>query len=388
MSRQAQHRSHEVGPYKMQEFAATELAAALGLYPSDRNSFDYTRTLALKERLTEICSHCAIRFGLPDQARKHLGDAIGLPNEPVLRYPHREIPMDPRWEALANALRFPSPGDFPLVNLVVLNAQELQALKDALPSLVEDLGLQRRGRHGTSQRPIFSHISREVGDALIEKMDQVKSFGDNDTSVEGYNRAIARNTHRQMRIYLAVGPEWTLVNSLENLALTSHTLPPPTLKPSTRRAETQPTTEQALHPSRRNLTSEAPLLQPAPVHGFTWMWVKHEGRHLPPAWGGPQTGSWGRWEPQFPDTDKPNTSLFGHSSVYLQIDLEHQTFRDPTTRRLLTSLRKIRTSFETSRRDARRDGTYSENLETILTSRMIKRQDEALDAVIREKDRR
>ena len=372
----------------MQEFPATELAAALGLFPSDRNSFDYAQTLVLKERLTEICTRGAIRFGLPDQARKHIGDAIGLPNDLVLRYPHREMPVDHRFEALTNALRFPSSGDFPLVNLTVLNAQELQTLKDSLPSLVEDLGLQRQAPRGASPRPLFSRISRNVGDALVDQMERVRSFGDSDSSAEGYNRAIARNTYRQMRIYLALGPEWTLVNSLESLALVSHTLPPPTARPSTRRTEALTSADPAPHASRRNITNETPILQPAPVLGLSWTWVKHEGRHLPPAWGGPQKGPWGRWEPQFTDTDKPNTSLFGHSSVYLQIDLEHQSFRDPTTKRLLTLLRKIRTSFETSRRDARRDGTYSENLETILTSRMFKRQDEALDAVIREKNRR
>ena len=382
MSRHAPNRSLEMGPYKMQEFPATELAAALGLFASDRNSFDYAQTLALKERLTEVCTCGAIRFGLPDQARKHIGDAIGLPNDPVLRYPHRELPIDPRFEALTNALRFPPPGDLPLVHLAVLNTQELQALKDSLPSLVEDLGLQRQARYGASPRSLFSRISRDVGDALVDHMEKVRSFGDCDTSAEGYNRAIARNTHRQMRIYLALGPEWTLVNSLENLALVSHTLP---AKPSMVRTARQTNAEPELHPSRRNITNGTPTPQPIPAQGLSWLWVKHEGRHLPPAWGGPQEGSWGRWEPQFPDTDKPNTSLFGHSSVYLQIDLEHQTFRDPTMKRLLTSLRKIRTSFEASRRDARRDGAYSEHLETILTSRMIKRQDEALDAILREK---
>ena len=225
MSRRSQQKPHEMGPYKMQEFPATELSAAVGLYPSDRDSFDYAQTLALKERLADICKRCAIRFGLPDQARRHLGDAIGLPNEPLLRYPHREIPLDPRWKALANALRFPPTGDFPLVNLEVTSSQHLQSLKDALPSLLEDIDLEPRYRHDTSRRPRFRPISRELGDSLVDKMEKVQSFGESDNTVEGYNRALARNTYRQMRIYIALGPEWTLVEPLENLILVSHTLP-------------------------------------------------------------------------------------------------------------------------------------------------------------------
>lgn len=382
MPRQSRQTPQEVGPYKMQEFPANELAAALGLYPSDRNSFDYLQTLALKERLVDVCTRCAIRFGIPDQARKHLGDAIGLPDEPLLRYPHREIPVDPRWESLANALRFPPPGDFPLVTLTVQNTQQLNALKETLPSLLEDLGVERQGRKAPSHRPLFHSITREVGDKLVVKIDHVKAFGDHDKSPEGTNRAIARNIHRQMRIYIALGPQWTLVNSLESLALTSCALPPPSVRTSTKKSESATTSEQPLHSTRRNLTGERPDTLPPPLAGLTWMWVEHEGHLLPPAWGGPQHRPWGRWEPQFPDTDKHNTSLFGQSSVYFEIDLEEQGFRGSPTKKFLKDLRDARLEFEQERREARREGYFTGTVETAFTTRLLKKQDEALDAFI------
>jgi type I restriction-modification system DNA methylase subunit len=112
------------------------------------------------------------------------------------------------------------------------------------------------------------------------------------------------------------------------------------------------------------------------------MWARHEGKHLPAAWGGPQQGTWGRWEPQFPDTNKPNTSLFGHSSVYIQIDLESKHFRDRATKKILQTLREMKHDFEEIRRTARRDEYFSENFETVLTSRLIKKQDDLLDRII------
>jgi hypothetical protein len=371
----------------MQEFPATDIAVALGLSPADRTSFDYAQTLALKEKLVDICKRCTIRYGLPDQARKHVGDAIGLPDEPVLRYPHREIPMDPRWEALANAIRFPAPGDFPLATLEVLNAQSLKAISDALPSLLEDIDFKPHSHHGASHRPLFAPISRDVGDALADKINQLKSYGADDPSAEGDNRAIGRNAYRQMRIYLAVGPEWTLVSPVERLALVSQTLPSRGSPSLSGRQSSPTTTEPAPHASRRNFTGVKPAVPPSPVLGLTWAWIRHEGRYLPPAWGGPQNSPWGRWEPQFPDTDKPNTSLFGHSSVYIQIDLDNQRFRDRETKKLLESLLEIKTQFEESRRAARREGAYSGRLETILTSRLIKKQDEALDALLTKRSR-
>lgn len=103
MPRQNSHKHHDESHYRRQEYPATELAEALGLPAADRFGYDYSLTLALKERLADICIRCAIRFGIPDQNRKHLGDAIGLPDEPILRYPHHESNIDPRWEKLANA---------------------------------------------------------------------------------------------------------------------------------------------------------------------------------------------------------------------------------------------------------------------------------------------
>ena len=368
--------------YRMQEHPATELAGALGLPSADRVAYNYSQTSALKERLIDVCTRCAIRWGLPDQARKHLGDAIGLPEEPVLRYPHHEINMDPRWEKLANALRFPSQGDFPLVNLLVASVQELNAIKDTIPSLLEDIDLKQSLRHESSSRAVYRPITRKVGDELIDKIDKVKAYANGDTSPQSPNRDIARNMHRQMRIYIALGPEWTLVNSLESLALTSYTLSPPSSKPIRKAAERAPTTEPSVHTPRWNRTGERPKEIPPTLPGLTWMWTRHEGKHLPSAWGGPQQEPWGRWEPQFPDTNKPNTSLFAHSSVYIQIDLESNAFRDRATKNILQTLREIKHDFEESRRTARREEYFSERFETMLTSRLIKDQDEVLDRLI------
>ena len=382
MPRQNSHKHHDESHYRRQEYPATELAEALGLPAADRFGYDYSLTLALKERLADICTRCAIRFGIPDQNRKHLGDAIGLPDEPVLRYPHHEINIDPRWEKLANALRFPSQGDFPLVNLLVASAQELNAIRDALPSLLEDIDLKQRPRQKSADRAVFRPITRKVGDELIDKIDKVKAYGNGDSSPEGTNRTIARNMHRQMRIYMALGPEWTLVNSLENLVLTSYTLPPASSKPIRKVAERVTTTEPSVLTPRWNRTGEQPKETPPTLPGLTWMWARHEGKHLPAAWGGPQQGPWGRWEPQFPDTNKPNTSLFGHSSVYIQIDLESNHFRDRATKKFLATLREMKHDFEEIRRTARRDEYFSENFETVITSRLIKRQDDLLDRII------
>jgi hypothetical protein len=211
--------------YRMQEHPATELAEALGLPAAGSVSYDYARTRALKDRLTEVCTRCVIRYGLPDQARKHIGDAIGAPAEPLLRYPHREITLDPRWKVLATALRFPSPGEFPLVQLHVLNEQKLAEIKASLPSLLKDLDLQSQPRKEASHRPWFRPLRREMADQLVGKVSQIQAYGDTDTSPEGANRTIARNIHRQMRIYMVLGPQWTLVNALENLALMSYLSP-------------------------------------------------------------------------------------------------------------------------------------------------------------------
>lgn len=378
------NRNHQAESfYRMQEHPATELAEALGLPAADRVSYDYSKTLELKERLIEVCVRCVIRCGLPDQARKHVGDAIGAPAEPLLRYPHREIPLDPRWEALANALRFPSPGDFPLVQLHVLSAQQLAAIKASLPSLLEDFDLQRRPRHDPAHSPLFRPIRCEMGDQLLDKVAQIQAYGDSDISPEGTNRSIARNMHRQMRIYMELGPEWTLVNSFESLALNSYTRPSPASKPSPERPSVGTTLEAPLHASRRNLTGQEPADAPPALIGLRWTWTTHDGKHLPSAWGGPQQGPWGRWEPQFPDTDKPNTSLFGHSSVYFGLDLDSNTFRDKPTRKLLQILHELRKDFEETRRTARREGYCSVGFEAKLTARLIKDQDKALDSLIK-----
>lgn len=382
MPRQNSQKHHDKYHYRRQEHPATELAEALGLPAANRFEYDYSLTLALKERLVEVCIRGAIRFGIPDQNRKHLGDAIGLPVEPVLRYPHHESNIDPRWEKLANALRFPSQGDFPLVNLLVASAQELNTIRDALPSLLEDIDLQKWPRTETSHRRLFHPIPRNTGDELIDKLEKVKAYGDGDTSPEGPNRIIAQNMHRQMRIYMALGPEWTLVNSLESLVLTSYTLPPASSKPISKVAERVTTTEPSVLTRRWNRTGENPKETPPTLPGLTWMWARHEGKHLPEAWGGPQQGPWGRWEPQFPDTNKPNTSLFGHSSVYIQIDLESNHFRDRATKKILQTLREMKHDFEELRRTARRDEYFSENFQTVLTSRLIKKQDDLLDRII------
>lgn len=372
----------------MQEYPATELAQALGLPAADRISYDYAKTRELKERLTEVCTRCVIRCGLPDQARKHIGDAIGAPDEPLLRYPHREIPLDPRWEALAKALRFPSTGDFPLVQLQVVSAQELAAIKASLPSLLEDFDLQKRPRHDASHRPLFRPMSRELGDQLVDKVSQIQAYGDSDSSPEGTNRILARNMHRQMRIYMALGPEWTLVSAFESLALRSYTLPSsPASKPSSERPQIGTTLEAPLHTTRRNLTGEEPAEAPPALIGLRWKWATHEGKHLPSAWGGPQQGRWGRWEPQFPDTDKSKTSLFKHSSIYFDRDLENNRFRGSPTRKFLEELREARQQFEESRREARREDYYSEKVETVLMSRLIEKQDKILDRFIQGKTR-
>ena len=369
--------------YRFQEHPATELAGALGLATPARAGYDYAQTLALKERLIEVCIRGAIRFGLPDQSRKHLGDAIGLPNEPVLRYPHREITMDPRWEKLANALRFPPQGDFPLVNLLVASAQELAFIKEALPSLLDDIDLQQRPRNETSHRRLFHPIPRNIGDKLIDKLEKVKAYGDGDTSPEGTNRAIARTIHRQMRIYNALGPAWTLVNSLESLALTWCTLPPPATKSPVSGSERVSETVPTVGTPRWNLTGIKPKDTPPTLPGLTWMWVRHEGKYLPPSWGGPQQGPWGRWEPQFPDTNKPNTSLFGHSSIYLTIDLDSQLWRSSPTRRILKDLQAVRQEFEEDRRSARQNDPDSDNTETTLRCQLFKKQEEIVNRAIK-----
>lgn len=382
MPRQDRNTPHEVGLYKMQEYPATELAAALGFYPAHRDSFDYAHTLKLKDRLAEVCTRCAIRFGLPDQTRNALGDALGLPKNPVLRYPHPEIPMDPRWEALGSALRFPSPGDFPLVHLHVSNARQLQEIKNALPSLLEDLDLRNRPRHESLHQPLFHPIARKVGDKLIGKQHAVKSYGDNDTSPEGYNREIARNMHRQMRIYLAVGCEWTLVNSLESLALFSCTTSQSPSKRPGNHSESRKPTELPLHSKRRNLTGETPLEAPPHVSGFEWMWVRHEGKNLPPTWGGPQKGDWGRWEPRLPDMFMPNQSLLELKAVEVE-EAKHLNANAPSAvRRLLKNLHEPIKEFEQTRRDTRQSGDYSEVVESYLRSQLVERQDEVIDAYI------
>lgn len=383
MSRQGRNTHHEAGLYKMQEFPATELAAPLGLYPAHRDSFDYAHTLKLKERLVEVCTRCAIRFGLPDQTRNELGDAIGLPKNPVLRYPHPEIPMDARWEALGSALRFPSPGDFPLVNLHVSNAQQLQAIKDALPSLLEDIDLQIRPRHEPPRQPLLHPIARAVGDKLIDKQNAVKAYGDKDTSPEGYNRAIARNMHRQMRIYMAVGAEWTLVSSLESLALLSCATSPCTSKRPGNHSARRTGAEPPLHSERRNLSGEEPQKAPPHLPGLEWMWVRHEGKNLPPAWGGPQKGGWGRWEPRLPDMFTQNQSLLGLRAVDLEEVKEWSAEAPAQTRRLIKHLLEPVRQFEQGRRSTRQTGDYSEVVECYLRSELIERQDQVIDAYIK-----
>lgn len=212
-------------PPKMLHFPASELANALGLPPALRSSLGYTHQHLLHKKLIDVCTRCAIRFGIPDEVRKHIGDSIGLPDEPVLRCAHQGIPSDSRWEALANALSFSPLGQLHFVEVEVQSREALRTIKESLPSLLEDIDLLQRLTNRPPANPTLRPISKELGDQLVTMRDQVAAFGDNDTSPAGHRRQIAQHMERQMRIYAVLGPQWTLVTPLERFALSTCSSP-------------------------------------------------------------------------------------------------------------------------------------------------------------------
>jgi hypothetical protein len=220
MARNHPLRDRQDPPFQCKEHPVTELAGAFGLpAPGSAGFFDYDHNLALTERLRELCVRCIIRFGLPEQNRELLGNAIGVPKEPILRNPHQAGKIDPRWEALANALRMPLPDELPIVHLRVGPHCDLSTIVKSLPSLITDLDFVPRARHKGPKTPAFRPIPKEVGESLQDRIAEVQTYGDSDTSPKGPNRVIALHIHRQMSIFKVLGSEWTLVNALERAAL-------------------------------------------------------------------------------------------------------------------------------------------------------------------------
>lgn len=207
-------------PNESREFPVSEIARALGFPFPARSSYNDGEKLALQKRLEDVCVRCAIRFGIPEQVRKHVGDSLGLPDVAVLRNPHPAIPIDPRWETLANALCFSSTnGESSIATLQVANTEHLRAIKDGLASLLIELDLDIKSPSQRAARSVFTPIDSGVGDLLKDRLEIVRSYGHDDPLLEPENRCTARVIYRQMQIYKATGPEWTLVDSIEAMAL-------------------------------------------------------------------------------------------------------------------------------------------------------------------------
>lgn len=263
-------------PDKRESAPIDEVARALGCNPRDTSKF--------KETLYDLCRKCVIRYGLPNIAREELGDALGIPKSRSLRYPAGEH-TDPRWGRLAEALRLPKKGHLSFISLAEVTPSAVQAICSGAAELAHEF---KSGRLSAINGPLAGHLKGAVS--------RVREFGqDCREGVRNATRPISVQAARQLEIYHEVGEAWTLVSPEEHMALNACALAPAGPVSTSAVPSKTVRTERSIKPPEELLHRL----------GLQWMWKEERGR----------------WEPQFPRTDKPNASLFDHSTMYLEIQI-------------------------------------------------------------------
>jgi len=313
-----------------------DIARALGCDPGDTRRF--------KEALYDLCKKCVIRYGLPDLVRDELGDALGVRKSRSLRYPPEGERIDTRWARLAQALQLPKKGHLPLISLAEVTPSAVQAICAGTMELVHEF---KSGRLSGINGPLAGHLRGASS--------RVRALGEDcGEGVRNITRPIAHGAARQLEIYHEVGESWTLVSPEEQVALLSCARAPA----GTPQREGKPSgvvrTDRSAKPSEE-------LLRPL---GLKWMWK--EARQC--------------WEPQIPHTDKPKASLFDHSTMYLEIQIERlRGARTSSTEGMLSFLRSLNDARHRFQMDRAEHPTRAKQLEADLHYQQNRNLDRHLD---------
>jgi hypothetical protein len=349
MPRQTPSSHNHSTPYSAQlNYPISELSSTFRCVPSD--------AYALKKAVFDLCTKCVIRFGIPDDVRNSMGDALQIPASNTLRYGPIGHPIDPRWVLLARALELPGKNDLPIISLRVPAKEVLDQIRVAVSELLEEV-------NATTTKPVTPTIC----ETLKDKIEKVRDWGlDQQQGIQELTRPIAAAALRQLKLFHELGVNFTLTSPHERLVLTSCAVPAreePSPAPVPRSAVSawtwqgeQPSTIDRRH---RDLMPPADLLRPL---GLRWQWQEGRG-----------------WEPTFPNSSKYNTTLFGHSSVYLGMQLNlarrGEVSRPLETVTILEALRRAVKTFEVVR-------FADPHEEVIAQARLLERQNRILDRVL------
>lgn len=336
-------------PYSAQlNYPISELFSTLRCAPSD--------AYAIKKAVFDLCTKCVIRFGIPDDVRSSMGDALQVPPSSTLRYGPIGHPIDPRWTLVARALELPGKNDLPIISLRVPAKEALDQIRVAVSELLEEVNA-----------PTTKPVDPVICEMLKNKLETVRDWGlDHNQSIQELTRPLAASALRQLKLFHELGTNFTLTSPEERLILTACAVPPrrsPVHAASPLSAVNswtwqgeQPSTINRRH---RDLMPPAELLRPL---GLRWQWQDGRG-----------------WEPSFPRSSRFNTTLFGHSSVYLGMQATQsrngETVRPIETVTLFEALQRAVKHFEAIKFADPHD-------EVIARGRLTERQNEILNRVL------
>lgn len=314
MSPRTNHFTPHNDPYRGESFPIRELADSLGCPGAD--------SYRLESTLKELCRTCAIRFGIPEAARKPIAEWLGLPQKTELTYPTIHQAMDPRWVRLAEALELPRKGDLPLISVALPSQSALHILADAARQLAQDIAsLKLKG------------LDPKLGEQLrtVENLRPDPNAPDFTQYPELL--PIALSAFRQARNFLTVGPSFALVTSEEQFFLRGCAL-------RQTETETPPVFPKTPTPSvveaiDRNNRAVSPPIQALAHLGVVWRWKAERGS----------------WEPALPQSRHHGATLFDESSIYFDKVLRTSTayMYSPEKREFLQALRNAREEFEMAR---------------------------------------